>query len=202
MNSMKDIIVLIIKWLMEKFLPVEYRQLVEDIINELAEKEDPIQEPDKKVETKVEEPVQSGKYSITFKASKKKEFFDDNKKSLSKYLKFFEVQSKSGTNHIIWDERMGPAFDKMRELVGAPVNVTTAYGYAGGFRTVEVNTKTGGHPDSLHMEGSALDIYTSKCSMYQLAKYAQQAGFTDVWYYPGFVHVGFRHSGTVFKKGG
>ena len=79
------------------------------------------------------------------------------------------------------------ALDKLqsfRELLGKPFTPNSAY------RSLAHNTKVGGSPNSMHLQGRAFDIPIGNgITRKDIHKYAKQVGFTGFGDYKTFVHI-------------
>lgn len=85
--------------------------------------------------------------------------------------------------------------DKLREMIGGPLELSCAY------RCAAHNAEVGGVANSQHVLGNAADVlvpnYNHCSTVDQLAWYARQVGFDGIGTYPasGFVHVDIRDGG-------
>lgn len=81
--------------------------------------------------------------------------------------------------------------DKLREMVGAPIYVSS------GWRCYTHNANVGGVWNSQHRYGTAADLVCSAVSVERLAELAREVGFDGIGEYPysGFVHVDCRDDG-------
>jgi uncharacterized protein YcbK (DUF882 family) len=72
--------------------------------------------------------------------------------------------------------------EELRELVNAPIHITSAY------RCPEHNKAVGGATNSMHLQFGT-DIYVKDMLMSDLAVLAKQVGFLGVGIASNFVHV-------------
>jgi len=111
------------------------------------------------------------------------------------------------TDHFSLDEFMCPCcerveiayvipflLERIRLWIGEPLYITSA------FRCPEHNREVGGAPDSLHLEGRAVDIISASTSSKELAELAYRAGFYTCIYYPKQGHTHCQLKGKA-KKG-
>ena len=90
-----------------------------------------------------------------------------------------------------YEPRLLDALEKLRELAGRPVIVTS------GFRCPEHNRRVGGKPNSLHTRGLAADVRIlgqSVRKMYELARQIETFDQGGIGVYPDevFIHVDAR----------
>jgi len=71
---------------------------------------------------------------------------------------------------------------KMRDAAGKPVIIRS------GYRSLAYNRQIGGHPNSRHMQGQAIDVHVTGYKPEQIVKLAQEAGFNSIIIYDTFVH--------------
>lgn len=88
-----------------------------------------------------------------------------------------------GTGTFVMNEVALDKLQAMRDIVGKPFNITSAY------RSPEHNKKVGGAPQSMHLQGRAFDISTQNHDKQELYDAAVQAGFTGFGFYKTFLHV-------------
>ena len=83
--------------------------------------------------------------------------------------------------------------DLLREKIGVPIYVSSAY------RCPEHNAAVGGVPNSQHVDGTAVDIYTDSLSVDELADAAMEFGFDAIgrYYDDEFVHLDCRNGGRT-----
>ena len=72
---------------------------------------------------------------------------------------------------------------EVRDHFGKPVVILSAY------RTPKHNKDIGGEPDSLHMDGMAVDWYVKGVSAKEMARVARKCGFTGIGIYDTWVHT-------------
>jgi hypothetical protein len=90
-----------------------------------------------------------------------------------------------GTGSLLVDEVALDKLQELREKLGVPLLVTSAY------RSPEHNRKVGGAKDSYHMKGVAFDIRMENQDPMAFELAAREVGFRGVGYYPkqGFMHI-------------
>lgn len=93
-----------------------------------------------------------------------------------------------GTGRLKLDEDAMDKLQALRDLMGVPFSVTSAY------RSPEHNKKVGGAPKSKHMEGIAFDISMKNMYPSQFIAAAKKVGFTSFGTYPksNFIHIDTR----------
>lgn len=104
-----------------------------------------------------------------------------------------------GTGRLLIDEDALDRLQKLREHVGSPLIITSAY------RSPQHNARVGGKKGSLHLQGKAYDIAVANHDPAHLIRAAKQCGFQGIGTYPrqGFVHVDTgsrRQWGTPFPE--
>lgn len=121
----------------------------------------------------------------------------------SPHLSWAELACKDGTPYPVeWrDNRaivLGQAFEAVREAVGAPIVIGSAY------RTLSHNKAVGGARGSQHVEGRALDLYPPSGmgidEFYARIKPVALDPHTSIHglgKYPRFVHIDVRPQGAV-----
>lgn len=104
-----------------------------------------------------------------------------------------------GTGQLMVDETALDMLQKLRDSLGTPLLVTSAY------RSPEHNKKVGGAQNSYHMKGCAFDIRMENQDpdVFEIA--AREVGFRGIGYYPkqGFMHIDLgpeRTWGTRFPR--
>jgi zinc D-Ala-D-Ala carboxypeptidase len=105
-----------------------------------------------------------------------------------------------GTGSVLVDEVALDRLQKLRDALGIPINLTSAY------RSPEHNARVGGAKKSLHMKGLAFDVRMDNHDPYVFEMAAKEAGFRGIGYYPhkNFIHIDLgdeRTWGTPFKRG-
>ena len=116
----------------------------------------------------------------------------------SKYFSPEELACR-GTGKIKIDEEALGKLENLRELLGKPMIINSAY------RSPEHNRKVGGAKSSNHMQGVAFDVRMDNHDPEYFEKCARKCGFTGFGYYPasGFMHIDTgrpRVWGTKFKS--
>lgn len=104
-----------------------------------------------------------------------------------------------GTGQLLVDEVAMDKLQELRDKLGVPIIVTSAY------RSPEHNKKVGGAKGSYHMKGVAFDIRMDNHDpdVFEIA--AREVGFRGFGYYPkqGFMHIDLgpeRVWGTRFSR--
>ena len=109
-----------------------------------------------------------------------------NNIKVSKNFKLREFECKDGSHLVKIDSKLVTKLQKLRDLVGKPIIINSAY------RTPSHNKKVKGSPKSQHLLGKAVDIHVNGISPKNLAKYAEKAGFDGIGTYKTFIHVDVR----------
>jgi zinc D-Ala-D-Ala carboxypeptidase len=104
-----------------------------------------------------------------------------------------------GTGSILVDETALDRLQALRDKLGVPLLVTSAY------RSPEHNRKVGGAKDSFHLKGCAFDIRMENQDPHAFEVAAREVGFRGVGYYAkqGFMHIDLgpdRTWGTPFPR--
>lgn len=102
-------------------------------------------------------------------------------------LKEFEC-THPDHNHVIVDPELVEKLQKLRERLGLPIKVTSA------FRCEERNNEVGGAENSQHLTGRAADISLNnqKLDIIQIRNLARKIGFTGIGLYDSFIHLDTR----------
>jgi hypothetical protein len=105
-----------------------------------------------------------------------------------------------GTGSLLIDEVALDKLQELREKLGVPLLITSAY------RSPEHNKKVGGAKSSYHLKGNAFDIRMDNQDPIAFELAAREVNFRGVGYYPkqGFIHIDLgpeRTWGTPFKRG-
>lgn len=121
----------------------------------------------------------------------------------SPHLAWSELACHDGTPYpAVWRESralaLGAMFEAIRERVGKPLRILSAY------RTPEHNRRVGGARHSQHVEGRALDLKPPQgWTVARLAETcAVVSAVTGLGVYPTFVHVDCRPGRRVVWRGG
>lgn len=103
-----------------------------------------------------------------------------------------EYMCRDGSTTIMIDKRLAEGLQAMRNIIGKPIIITSAY------RTPEHNKAVGGAQPSTtslgsqHLYGKAADITVRGMSGDQLAQVARQVGFTGIGVAGTWCHVDVR----------
>lgn len=104
-----------------------------------------------------------------------------------------------GTGQLLVDETAIDKLQQLRDALGVPLLITSAY------RSPEHNKRVGGATNSYHMKGNAFDIRMENQDpdVFEIA--AREVGFRGFGYYPkqGFMHIDLgpeRVWGTRFPR--
>lgn len=95
-----------------------------------------------------------------------------------------EIASK-GDGKLVVDEDALDKLQKLRDTLGHPVILTSAY------RSPAHNKRVGGAKNSMHMQGIAFDVRMENHDPHEFESAARAAGFTGFGYYQksGFMHI-------------
>jgi hypothetical protein len=93
-----------------------------------------------------------------------------------------ELASK-GDGSLLVDHDAISKLERMREILGKPLIITSAY------RDPLHNARVGGAPMSMHRFGRAFDIASQGRVRQELYQAAVEAGFTGFGFYNTFLHV-------------
>ncbi len=118
-----------------------------------------------------------------------------NNIQISKNFKLKEFQCSDSGFVVKLDSRLLNKLQLLRDKLNNPVNITSAY------RTLECNKRVGGSSNSYHMKGMAADIHSPGYTPAEIAKFAEDVGFTGIGTYSNFVHVDVRPNKYHFKGG-
>lgn len=90
-----------------------------------------------------------------------------------------------GTGRLMVNERAMDMLQALRDTLGKPLIITSAY------RSPEHNRNVGGAKSSKHMEGIAFDVRMDNHDPHEFEAVARRIGFTGFGYYPksGFMHI-------------
>ncbi len=111
-----------------------------------------------------------------------------------------ELASKR-EGELLVDPKSLDALQKLRNMLGKPILITSAY------RSAKHNAAVGGAPNSYHMKGMAFDCRMENQDPEEFVRLAKACGFNGIGYYPeqNFIHIDTRATpttwGTPFKKG-
>ena len=103
-----------------------------------------------------------------------------------------EFACRDGTEGIIIDKRLAEGLQRMRDIVGKPIVITS------GYRNPEHNRAVGGalpsptSEGSQHLYGKGADIAVVGMTGDQLATIARQVGFTGIGVASTWIHVDVR----------
>ena len=118
-----------------------------------------------------------------FEAASGKEGNTEMKKY--KYFKISEFDSpdREGSGDMM-EEDFLERLDLVRDLYGAPIQVTS------GYRTIEHNERVGGVKNSSHLLGWAADLHVGNSrNRYMLLNACLEAGFLRIGIGANFIHV-------------
>lgn len=95
-----------------------------------------------------------------------------------------EIASK-GEGEILINHEALDKLQKLRDLLGRPVILTSAY------RSKAHNTRVGGAKNSYHLQGKAFDVRMENQDPAAFEAAARKVGFTGFGFYPksGFMHI-------------
>jgi hypothetical protein len=99
-----------------------------------------------------------------------------------KYFTRDELKCKA-TGQFVINEDALDKLERMREYVGAPLIINSAY------RSPEHNKKIGGAKNSMHVQGRAFDVSIKGHNPAVIYNAAVRAGFTGFGFYRSFLHV-------------
>lgn len=87
------------------------------------------------------------------------------------------------------DSKLLQAVQILRWLIGRPIIFNSAY------RCIKHNRKVGGHQNSAHLYGQAVDISVGQEGAFLFERVAKKCGFTRVLHYPtrNFYHLGVNY---------
>lgn len=90
-----------------------------------------------------------------------------------------------GTGKLVVDENAMDKLQALRDMLGKPLIITSAY------RSPEHNRAVGGAKASKHMEAIAFDVRMDNHDPHKFEQAARAVGFTGFGYYPksGFMHI-------------
>lgn len=120
-------------------------------------------------------------YRVLFNKDFKVGFYSENF-PISDNFMLSEFACKDGSKTIIINPLLIEKIQKVREITGRPIVVTSAY------RNPVHNKNVGGNPKSLHMEGLALDVIPN-IDKDKFADICKSVGFTGIGVYGTFVHL-------------
>lgn len=108
---------------------------------------------------------------------------------ISKNFKLSEFEcTHPDHNHVQVDEVLLEKLQKLRDYLGVPLIINSAY------RCDERNRQVGGSRNSLHKEGKAVDISlrTIPIGINELEELAEEIGFDGIGKYYTFIHLDTR----------
>lgn len=113
-------------------------------------------------------------------------------------LEEFHCKGKNCCAVTLLDERLVNLLQKLRDKLGKPVNINSAY------RCTKHNTAVGGVAGSNHVKGKAADIIVPGVGAAEVAKAAESVGFKGIILYTKkkFVHVAVRDTKSFQKNTG
>lgn len=104
-----------------------------------------------------------------------------------------------GTGKLVIDADSLDRLQALRNKLGVPLNVTSAY------RSPEHNRAVGGAKRSMHMQARAFDISMVNHDPEQFEAAAEDLGFRGIGHYPAprnFMHIDTRENPARWNKGG
>ena len=109
-------------------------------------------------------------------------------------LKEFEC-THADHKHVRVDERLVEKLQKLRDDLGRPMVINSAY------RCPKRNAQVGGATNSQHLFGRAVDISLSNQYLTgdEIAELAEDLGFTGIGLYKTFIHLDTRISPVVAR---
>jgi zinc D-Ala-D-Ala carboxypeptidase len=113
---------------------------------------------------------------------------------LSKNFSQWEFECKCGCGFNSVDPRLVESLQRLRDLLGVPINVNSAC------RCETYNRKKGGEKDSQHLKGLAVDIWCKGLKPRRIAEIAEQIPeFRNggIGIYKTFVHLDVRMNGPA-----
>ena len=116
-----------------------------------------------------------------------------NNIQISKNFKLKEFQCKDGSQLVKIDSELLQKLQQLRDLIGKPIIINS------GYRTESYNKKVGGAKNSYHMQGKAVDIKVNGMKPKEIAKIAEEKGFTGIGIYKNFLHVDVRRIKAVWR---
>ena len=111
---------------------------------------------------------------------------DQHENQLTRNFRVGEYACRDGSVTVLIDKRLSEGLQRIRDRVGLPVYIRSAY------RNWEHNRSVGGAEHSQHMLGTAADIEVSGLSGDKLARIAREEGFTGIGIADTWVHVDVR----------
>lgn len=110
---------------------------------------------------------------------------------LAKNFRLSEFKCKCGCQEAMLSYELIEKLQKLRELLGKPIVITSSY------RCPTYNKAVGGVTTSLHLSGLAADIKVSGVHPLAVAKEAEKLGFTGIGVYTNnnqyFTHLDVRN---------
>ncbi len=110
------------------------------------------------------------------------------------HFKPWELASR-GDGSVCTIRSAGDMLERLRELIGKPLFITSAY------RDPIHNARVGGAPLSRHKAGDAFDIALSGLNRCELAEAAAEVGFTGMGKYQTFLHIDTRPGHALWFGG-
>lgn len=109
-------------------------------------------------------------------------------------LKEFEC-THADHRHVRVDERLVEKLQRLRDELGRPIIINSAY------RCPERNRQVGGASESQHLFGRAVDIALGNQNLtgLEIAELAEDLGFTGIGLYKNFIHLDVRPSKVVAR---
>lgn len=90
--------------------------------------------------------------------------------------------------HVKIDENLVHKLQKLRDMLGVPLRINSAY------RCIERNKQVGGATNSQHMYGKAVDVslHNVDKSIDEVKEIAEDIGFDGIGLYRSFIHLDVR----------
>lgn len=107
---------------------------------------------------------------------------------LSEHFEAYEFICKCGCGKSVTDKDLVTKLEKLRELLGEPIYVTS------GYRCPNHSVSVGGYATDAHTVGIAADIQVPNYSVEDIAEAAEKAGFTGIGLMDNAVHVDVRNT--------
>lgn len=107
---------------------------------------------------------------------------------LSEHFEANEFVCKCGCGKSIADKELVTKLEKLRELLGKPIYITS------GYRCPKHSVSVGGYATDAHTVGIAADIQISGYTVEDIAEAAEKVGFSGIGLMNNAVHVDVRNA--------